>query len=360
MEQTPKHTQWNRHQGLTMEKTQGSTMEEKTRAHHGWDTKGPLWNRHQGNTGQTPRTHHGTGTKGSPWTWHQGLTMEQTPREHRTDTKNTPWNRHQGLTMDLTPRAHYGTDTKGTQDRHQEHTMEQAPRAHHGPDTKGPLWNRHQGNTGQTPRAHNGTATKGSPWTWHQGLTMDLTPRAHHGPDTKATQWDRHQEQTMEHTPRASYGPDTKGWHRTSKGSLWTISQDPQKKKFLKCLCSNLIPSGAIQFYQHCHHHQASGLTEVSLELLLFLIRIPEKSSSLSHPHSVRKHLQLSYTSTDHIVKNTGLPTSEILFPYFVEKISVFWVTFPYPLICSSPDSKHSSGNFLFTLVGPIHSQWKL
>ena len=55
-----------------------------------------------------------------------------------------------------------------------------------------------------------------------------------------------------------------------------------------------------------------------------------------------------------------GLPTSEILFPYFVEKISVFWVTFPYPLICSSPDSKHSLGNFPFTLVGPIHSQWKL
>ena len=53
----------------------------------------------------------------------------------------------------------------------------------------------------------------------------------------------------------------------------------------------------------------------------------------------------------------TGLPTSKILFPYFVEKISVFWVTFPYPLICSSPDSKL---NFLFTLVGPIHSQWKL
>ena len=57
---------------------------------------------------------------------------------------------------------------------------------------------------------------------------------------------------------------------------------------------------------------------------------------------------------------NSGLPTSEILFPYFVEKISVFWETFPYPLICSSLDSKHSLGNFLFTLVGPIHSQWKL
>ena len=54
---------------------------------------------------------------------------------------------------------------------------------------------------------------------------------------------------------------------------------------------------------------------------------------------------------------NPGLPTSKILFPYFVEKISVFWVTFPYPLICSSPDSKL---NFLFTLVGSIHSQWKL
>ena len=53
----------------------------------------------------------------------------------------------------------------------------------------------------------------------------------------------------------------------------------------------------------------------------------------------------------------TGLPTSKISFPYFVEKISVFWVTFPYPLICSSPDSKL---NFLFTLVGSIHSQWKL
>ena len=39
---------------------------------------------------------------------------------------------------------------------------------------------------------------------------------------------------------------------------------------------------------------------------------------------------------------DTGLPTSEILFPYFVEKISVFWVTFPYPLICSSSDSEHS------------------
>ena len=37
-----------------------------------------------------------------------------------------------------------------------------------------------------------------------------------------------------------------------------------------------------------------------------------------------------------------GLPTSKILFPYFVEKNSVLWVTFPYPLICSSPDSKHS------------------
>ena len=35
----------------------------------------------------------------------------------------------------------------------------------------------------------------------------------------------------------------------------------------------------------------------------------------------------------------SGLPTSKILFPYFVEKISVFWVTFPYPLICSSPNS---------------------
>ena len=39
---------------------------------------------------------------------------------------------------------------------------------------------------------------------------------------------------------------------------------------------------------------------------------------------------------------HSGLPTSKIFFPYFVEKISVFWVTFPYPLICSSPDSKHS------------------
>ena len=39
---------------------------------------------------------------------------------------------------------------------------------------------------------------------------------------------------------------------------------------------------------------------------------------------------------------DAGLPTSKILFPYFVEKNSVFWVTFPYPLICSSPDSKHS------------------
>ena len=37
-----------------------------------------------------------------------------------------------------------------------------------------------------------------------------------------------------------------------------------------------------------------------------------------------------------------GLPTSKILFPYFVEKISVFLITFPYPLICSSSDSKQS------------------
>ena len=38
----------------------------------------------------------------------------------------------------------------------------------------------------------------------------------------------------------------------------------------------------------------------------------------------------------------TGLPTSKILFTYFVEKISVFLITFPYPLICSSSDSKQS------------------
>ena len=37
-----------------------------------------------------------------------------------------------------------------------------------------------------------------------------------------------------------------------------------------------------------------------------------------------------------------GLPTSKILLPYFVEKISVFLITFPYPLICSSSDSKQS------------------
>ena len=37
-----------------------------------------------------------------------------------------------------------------------------------------------------------------------------------------------------------------------------------------------------------------------------------------------------------------GLPTSKILFPYFVEKISVFLITFPYPLFCSSADSKQS------------------
>ena len=37
-----------------------------------------------------------------------------------------------------------------------------------------------------------------------------------------------------------------------------------------------------------------------------------------------------------------GLPTSKICFPYFVEKISVFLITFPYPLICSSSDSKQS------------------
>ena len=37
-----------------------------------------------------------------------------------------------------------------------------------------------------------------------------------------------------------------------------------------------------------------------------------------------------------------GLPTSKILFPYFVEKISVFFKKFPYPLICSSSDSKQS------------------
>ena len=38
----------------------------------------------------------------------------------------------------------------------------------------------------------------------------------------------------------------------------------------------------------------------------------------------------------------TGLPTSKILLTYFVEKISVFLITFPYPLICSSSDSKQS------------------
>ena len=38
----------------------------------------------------------------------------------------------------------------------------------------------------------------------------------------------------------------------------------------------------------------------------------------------------------------SGLPTSKILLPYFVEKISVFLITFPYPLICSSSDSKQS------------------
>ena len=37
-----------------------------------------------------------------------------------------------------------------------------------------------------------------------------------------------------------------------------------------------------------------------------------------------------------------GLPTSKICFPYFVEKISIFLITFPYPLICSSSDSKQS------------------
>ena len=37
-----------------------------------------------------------------------------------------------------------------------------------------------------------------------------------------------------------------------------------------------------------------------------------------------------------------GLPTSKICFPYFVEKNSVFLITFPYPLICSSLDSKQS------------------
>ena len=79
------------------------------------------------------------------------------------------------------------------------------------------------------------------------------------------------------------------------------------------------------------------------------------------HPKSTEKE-QSEMLSSDVQQKKifTGLPTSEILFPYFVEKISVFWVTFPYPLICSSPDSKHSLGNFLFTLVGPIHPQWKL
>ena len=84
-----------------------------------------------------------------------------------------------------------------------------------------------------------------------------------------------------------------------------------------------------------------------------------------------RVHMQLipckgiTWNNADLLqVRFTGLPTSEILFPYFVEKISVFWVTFPYPLICSSPESKlisqKSLGNFLFTLVGPVHSQWKL
>ena len=37
-----------------------------------------------------------------------------------------------------------------------------------------------------------------------------------------------------------------------------------------------------------------------------------------------------------------GCQPLKYFFPYFVEKISVFWVIFPYPLICSSPDSKHS------------------
>ena len=59
----------------------------------------------------------------------------------------------------------------------------------------------------------------------------------------------------------------------------------------------------------------------------------------LSHSRSVHNFCQM--VPIRHI-SNTGLPTFEIFFPYFVEKISVFWVTFPYPLICSSPDSKQS------------------
>ena len=39
---------------------------------------------------------------------------------------------------------------------------------------------------------------------------------------------------------------------------------------------------------------------------------------------------------------STGLPTSKILLPNFVEKISVFFITFPYPLNYSSSDSKQS------------------
>ena len=49
-----------------------------------------------------------------------------------------------------------------------------------------------------------------------------------------------------------------------------------------------------------------------------------------------------------------GLPTSKICFPYFVEKMSVFLITFPYPLICSSSDSKQSLWQ-LFIYSGGTH-----
>ena len=47
---------------------------------------------------------------------------------------------------------------------------------------------------------------------------------------------------------------------------------------------------------------------------------------------------------------HAGLPTSKICFPYFFEKIPVFLINFPYPLICSSSDSKQSLGQL------PIYS----
>ena len=53
--------------------------------------------------------------------------------------------------------------------------------------------------------------------------------------------------------------------------------------------------------------------------------------------HLTRVPIMLTFLTSALCSSNPGLPTSKIFFPYFVEKISVFWVTFPYPFYSLRP-----------------------